>query len=62
MRGTVVGWHLPVLVADEKTLNRNGVRVVMMMRRMSVGKASRGFEQAVGITIMHRQMVGRRPD
>ena len=36
MRGAVVGWYLPVLVVDEKNLNRNGVKVVVMMRRQAV--------------------------
>ena len=51
MRGAVVGWYLPVLVVDEKKLNRNEVRVVVMMRKVAVGKAAGGFEfeQAVGI-------------
>ena len=38
-----------MLVVDEKRLNRNGVRVVVMMRRVAVGKAAGGFEQAVRI-------------
>ena len=36
-------------LCHEKRLNRNGVRVVVMMRRVAVGKATGGFEQAVGI-------------
>ena len=38
-----------MLVVDGERLSRNGVRVVVMMRRVAVGKASGGFEQAVGI-------------
>ena len=49
LRGAVVGWYLPVLVVDEKRLSRDGVRVVVMVKRVAVGKASRGFEHAVGI-------------
>ena len=30
-------------------MSRNGVRVVVMMKRVAVGKAAGGFEQAVGI-------------
>ena len=45
--GAVVGWHLPVLVVDEKQMSRNGVRVVVMMKRVAVGKAEGGFEQAL---------------
>ena len=42
--GVHVGWYLPVLVVDEKRLSRNGIRVVVMMRRVAVGKATGGFE------------------
>ena len=48
VRGAVVGWYLRVLVVDEKKLNRNGVRVVVMMRRVAVGKSTGGYGQAVG--------------
>ena len=47
-RGAVVGWYLPVPVGDGERLSRGGVRVVVMMRRVAVGKASGGVEQAVG--------------
>ena len=36
LRGAVVGWYLPVQVVDEKKLNRGGVRVVVVMRRVAV--------------------------
>ena len=49
MRGAVVGWYLAVPVVNEKRLSKGGVRVVVMMRRVAVGKAPGGFEQAVGI-------------
>ena len=48
LRGAVVGWYLPVLIVDEKRLSRNGVRVVVMMRKVAMGKGAGGFGQAVG--------------
>ena len=36
-----------VVGVREKRLSRGGVRVVVMARRVAVGKASGGFEQAV---------------
>ena len=50
LRGAVVGWYLPVLVVDEKQMRRvGGVRVVVLMRRVAVGRTAGGGEQAVGI-------------
>ena len=50
LRGAVVGWYLPVLVVDEKQMRRaGGVRVVVLMRRVAVGRTAGGVEQAVGI-------------
>ena len=51
LRGAVVGWYLPIAmqVVDEGKMNRSGVRVVVMMRRVAVGRSAGGFEQAVGI-------------
>ena len=51
MRGAalVVGWYLPVLVVDKRWLSRNGVKVMVMVRRVAVGKAAGEYEQAVGI-------------
>jgi hypothetical protein len=48
-RGAVVGWYLPVLVIDEKLMRVGGTRVVVLMRRVAVGKTAGGVEQAVGI-------------
>ena len=52
MRGAVVGWYLPVLVLDEKQMEERGgvsARVVVMMKRVAVGRTTGGFEQAVSI-------------
>ena len=50
LRGAVVGWYLPVLVVVEKQMKRvGGVRVVVLMKRVAIGRAAGGFEQAVGI-------------
>ena len=50
LRGAVVGWYLPVLVVDEKQMKRvGGVRVVVLMKRVAVGRTAGGVEQAVGI-------------
>ena len=49
LRGAMVGWYLPMQVVDEKKLNRGGVRVVVTMKRVAVGRTARGFDQAVGI-------------
>ena len=50
LRGAVVGWYLPVLVVDERQMKRvGGVRVVVLMRRVAVGRTAGGVEQAVGI-------------
>ena len=45
----MVGWYLPVLVVDEKLMRVGGTRVVVLMRRVAVGKTAGGVEQAVGI-------------
>ena len=49
----VVGWYLPVSVMDEKALTRVGVRMVVQMRRVAVGRSATGqlghnYTQAVG--------------
>ena len=50
LRGAVVGWYLPVLVVDEEQMKKKGgVRVVVLMKRVAVGRTAGGFEQAVGI-------------
>ena len=49
IRGEVVGWHLPVRVVNEKALTRAGVRVVVQMRRVAVGRSAGAYTQAVGI-------------
>ena len=35
LRGAVVGWYLPVLVVDERQMKREGVEVVVLMRRVA---------------------------
>ena len=42
LRGAVVGWYLPMLVVDEEQMKRGGVRVVVMMRRVAVGRTAGG--------------------
>ena len=49
LRGAVVGWYLPVLVVDEEQMKSGGVRVVVMMKKVAVGRTAGGVEQAVGI-------------
>ena len=50
LRGAVVGWYLPVLVVDERKMKRvGGISVVVLMRRVVVGRTAGGVEQAVGI-------------
>ena len=61
--GAVLGWYLPVLVVGKKQMGRNGVRVVVMVERVAVGKAAGGFEQAMGIRSRvgwHRYKMSRR--
>ena len=48
-RGEVVGWYLPVKVVSEKALTRAGVRVVVQMRRVAVGRSAGAYAQAVGV-------------
>ena len=45
----VVGWYLPVRVVNEKALTRAGVRVVVQMKRVAVGRSAGAYTQAVGI-------------
>ena len=44
-----MGWYLPVKVVSEKALTRAGVRVVVQMRRVAVGRSAGAYAQAVGI-------------
>jgi hypothetical protein len=44
----VVGRNLPVLVVDEEQMRSGGVRVVVQMKRVAVGRTAGGVEQAVG--------------
>ena len=37
------GWYLPMVVVDEKKLNRTGVGMVVQMRRMAVGRLQEGL-------------------
>ena len=48
LRGAVVGWYLPVLVVGEEQMRRGGVRVVVLMKRVAVGRTAGGVDQAVG--------------
>ena len=63
----VVPWYLPVSVVGEKALTRAGVRVVVQMRRVAVGRSAGAYSQAVGIrcrrewcrhTISKKELVG----
>ena len=59
----MVGWYLPVLVVDEEQMKSGGVRVVVMMKRVAVGRTAGGFEQAVGIRCRqewHRYKMSRK--
>ena len=66
-KGEVVGWYLPVRVVSEKALTRAGVRVVVQMKRVAVGRSAGAYAQAVGIrsrkewciqTMSRKKMVG----
>ena len=63
LRGAVVGWYLPVLVVDEEQMKRvGGVRVVVLMKRVAIGRTAGGVEQAVGIRCRqewHRHKMSR---
>ena len=63
LRGAVVGWYLPVLVVDEEQMKKvGGVRVVVMMKRVAVGRTAGGVDQAVGIRCRqewHRHRMSR---
>jgi hypothetical protein len=48
-KGEVVGWYLPVRVVSEKALTRAGVRVVVQMKRVAVGRSAGAYAQAVGV-------------
>ena len=48
LRGAVVGWYLPVLVVHEEQMRSGGVRLVVQMKRVAVGRTAGGVEQAVG--------------
>ena len=36
----MVGWYLPVQVVDEKQMKSGGVRVVVVMKRVAVGRTA----------------------
>jgi hypothetical protein len=44
----VVGWYLPVLVADEEQMKSGGVRVMVQMKRVAVGKTAGGVDRQWG--------------
>ena len=48
-KGEVVGWYLPVRVVSEKALTRAGVRVMVQMRRVAVGRSAGAYAHAVEI-------------
>ena len=49
LRGAVVGWYLPVLVVDEEQMQKvGGVKVVVMMKRVAVGRTSEGLIRQLG--------------
>ena len=43
IRGEVVGWYLPVRVMNEEALSGAGVRVVVQMRRVAVGRSAGAY-------------------
>ena len=59
----MVGWYLPVLVVDEEQMKKKGgVRVVVLMKRVAIGRTAGGVEQAVGIRCRqewHRHKMSR---
>ena len=59
----MVGWYLPVLVVDEEQMKKvGGVRVVVLMKRVAIGRTAGGVEQAVGIRCRqewHRHKMSR---
>ena len=62
-KGEVVGWYLPVRVVSEKALTRAGVRVMVHMRRVAVGRSAGAYAQAVGIRSKeewYTQAMGRK--
>jgi hypothetical protein len=48
-KGEVVGWYLPVRVVSEKALSRAGVRAMVQMRRVAVGRSAGAYAQAMGV-------------
>ena len=68
IRGEVVGWYLPVRAGWwMRRLSGAGVRVVVQMRRVAVGRSAGAYTQAVGIrsrkewckhTVSRRELVG----
>jgi hypothetical protein len=63
LRGAVVGWYLPVLVVAEKKMKRvGGVSVMVLMKRVAIGRTAGGVEQAVRIRCRqewHRHKLSR---
>ena len=45
---------MPVQVVDEEQMYRGGVRVVVIMRRVAVGRTAGGFDLAVGVRSVRR--------
>ena len=46
--GAAVGWYLPVPVVGEEEMKSGGVKLKVLMKRVTVGRTTGGFEQAVG--------------
>ena len=60
-----MGWYmyLPVQVVDEEQMKSGGVRVVVVMERVAVGRTAGGFDQAVGVRSRgewHRHKMSRK--
>ena len=54
---------MAVLVVNEEQVKSGGVRVKVPVKRVAVGRAARGFEQAVGIRCRqewHRYKMNRK--
>ena len=64
LSGAVVGWYQPVLVVDEEQVKKvGGVRVVVLMKRVAIGRTAGGIEQAVGTRCRqewHKHKMNRR--
>ena len=55
LRGAEVGWYLPVQIVDEGKMNRSGVRVVVIMRRVVGGSRGACSTTVRGLNVHQRQ-------